>query len=345
MRSRPVRLLLILLALAPSWSRAADPEGFAAAARKLGEACQAANQPNIQGADPAWWFLGTDLLHAGTGEFWKDWSQSNVNQQDPVPFLVHFHGLLAAKGIHLVLIPVPSKAVIHPDKVVAGFGPGDPYPAAPFFADLASRGLTVIDLEPLFRSERAAGKKMHCETDAHFTPHACRMIAGAVASLSREKGWLPTTGDSGLTRGPETELTITGDQVPDNLRATVSETLPVTYCGRKDGDAIAPVEPDPASPVLLLGDSHTLVFQEGASRGMHGAGAGLLDQLQVEFGMPLHLVAVRGSGQKAARVELYRKASRTPGYWDGKKVVVWCFSAREFTQSPDKLIEVPIEKK
>jgi alginate O-acetyltransferase complex protein AlgJ len=44
------------------------------------------------------------------------------------------------------------------------------------------------------------------------------------------------------------------------------------------------------------------------------------------------LVAVRGSGATPARVNLLRRA-RTEGYLAKKKVVIWCFGAREFTEA------------
>ena len=62
----------------------------------------------------------------------------------------------------------------------------------------------------------------------------------------------------------------------------------------------SPVTPDPNSPIVLLGDSHNLVFHEGDD--MHARGAGLPDQLALELGLPLDVVAVRNSGVTPARV-------------------------------------------
>ncbi|MBN4068991.1 hypothetical protein JYU06_05670, partial [Desulfotalea psychrophila] len=58
--------------------------------------------------------------------------------------------------------------------------------------------------------------------------------------------------------------------------------------------------------------------------------------------MPMDVIGVRGSGATPARLNLYRKAQRTPEYWKGKKVVVWCFAAREFTETDGWRI-IPIE--
>ena len=82
---------------------------------------------------------------------------------------------------------------------------------------------------------------------------------------------------------------------------------------------------------MLLGDSHNLVFHSGED--MHATASGLADQLAFELGIAVELVAVRGSGATPARVNLLRRAQRDPDYWSGKRLVIWCFAARELTES------------
>ena len=61
---------------------------------------------------------------------------------------------------------------------------------------------------------------------------------------------------------------------------------------------------------------------------MQAQGAGLPDQLAYELGVPVDLVAVRGSGATPSRLNLLRRKDNLAG----KKVVIWCLSAREFTE-------------
>jgi alginate O-acetyltransferase complex protein AlgJ len=99
--------------------------------------------------------------------------------------------------------------------------------------------------------------------------------------------------------------------------------------------AMPPVPPDDNSPVILLGDSHTIVFSEaGGTIKNHTTGSGLRDHLQVRLGTPLAVIATAASGADGARGLLARKAASTPtpNFWNNRKLVVWCFSAREFTQ-------------
>jgi alginate O-acetyltransferase complex protein AlgJ len=93
------------------------------------------------------------------------------------------------------------------------------------------------------------------------------------------------------------------------------------------------------SPILLLGDSHTLVFHAGED--MHGTGAGLADQLALELGFPVDVVGVRGSGATPARINLLRRKDNLAG----KKLVIWCFSAREFTEATGGWRLVPVINK
>lgn len=319
-------------------------QAFATAAEERIE-----EKPNVQGDDSAWFFLVRELKQMGLGQFWKsDWSQFAQNQTNPIPSMVALNDLLAAKGIDLIVVPIPAKASIYPDKLDASFGPGDPYPLTPFLESMRSAGLEVIDLEPTMRQLREAEpeNKLWCEQDAHYSPLACEIVAELVKTALEKKDWFAGQPKEEFARTEPTALEIVGDQVKGSEweGQVAKETLMIRYAGRDKDGRIEPVEPDAASPILLLGDSHTLVFQEGASGGMHCQGAGLLDQLAYETGIVPDLVGVRGSGLVQARKQLYRAAAPVEGYWDTKKVVVWVFSVREFTQSFDKIMEIPIEK-
>ena len=329
---------------APAVEDSGKGAAFAAEAAK-----RVADKPNVRGDDPAWFFLVRELKQMALGKFWeKDWAEVAENGTDPVPAMVEFKDLLAAKGIDLFVVPVPAKASIYPDKLDADFSPGDPNTLGEFFERMREQGLTVIDIEPLMRQRRAEkpGEKLWCEQDAHYTPLTCQLTAELIATELKAKDWYADSPKQELKRGEPATLEIVGDQVKDSEwdGKTGKETLTVQYAGRDAGGSIEPVEPDRESPVLLLGDSHALVFHEGASGGMHCRGAGLFDQLSYECQFPLDLVGVRGSGQVQARKQLFFTASPISGYWEKKKAVIWLFSAREFTQSFDKIIPIPIER-
>ncbi|NNE91451.1 MAG: hypothetical protein HKN23_07370 [Verrucomicrobiales bacterium] len=301
----------------------------------------------VQGDDKAWFFLTRELKQAALGKFWEpegNWAKVAANNTDPVPSMVEFNNLLKERGIELIVVPVPAKASIYPGKLAAGFAPGDPVALAPIFERLKVEGINAIDFEAIAREHRANNPddKLWCGQDAHYSPKAARMIAELVGKEIGDK----VKGDAGLIESPEETLEITGDQVQGNEfeGKVAKETLTIQYAGKEENGKIVPVEPDPESPVLLVGDSHTLVFQEGAGNGMHCRGAGVFDHLSKELDLPLDLVGVRGSGLVQARKQLFFHARGHENYWDKKKVVVWIFSVREFTQSTDNIIKIPLEK-
>ena len=111
------------------------------------------------------------------------------------------------------------------------------------------------------------------------------------------------------------------------------ETLALRFVRGRDGAAVAPSR---ESPLLLLGDSHTLVFHAGGD--MHARGAGLPDQLALELGFPVDLVGVRGSGATPARINLARRKDGLAG----KKLVVWTFGARELSEAAQGWAKVPV---
>src|SRR5205823_4060342 len=77
---------------------------------------------------------------------------------DPIPAIVDFHDQLKRRGIDLLLVPVPPKAAIYPEKILPDVDlHGET--AAPFLArfydELRKRGIDVVDLSPVFLQNRA----------------------------------------------------------------------------------------------------------------------------------------------------------------------------------------------
>lgn len=344
---------------APAAAAAAPPATGGSSGDFAAEAAKRVSdeQPNVQGDDPAWFFLGNELRQVGHGAFWETgWSGTETGGTkldtgiDPTPSMVEFHKLLEARGVELIVVPIPAKASIYPGKLASGFAPGAATALTPYLAKMKEQGLNVIDLEPIMLKHRAdnPGEKLWCEQDAHYSPRAIEIIAELLKQEIAGKDWYAAAEKVELTRSEPKELKIEGDQIVGSPWAgkVPKEALTVRYVGTgpAGGGALDPVEPDVNSPILLVGDSHTLVFQEGASSGMHCQGAGLLDQLAFELQVIPDHVGVRGSGLMQARRNLFQKAAANPGYWDNKKLVIWVFSVREFTQSFDRIISIPIER-
>ena len=76
---------------------------------------------------------------------------------------------------------------------------------------------------------------------------------------------------------------------------------------------------------------------------MFAVGSGLAAQLSFELGFAPDMIAVRGSGATPARVNLYRRGKKDPEYLGRKKVLIWVFAGREFTETSG-WSKVPVKK-
>ncbi len=298
---------------------------------------------SVAGKD-GWLFQANELRFLSHESFWGEAAASvsrasKPEYADPIPAIVSFHQALADRGISLILVPVPPKAVVFPDKIGESRDPVRyDAPSQAFYQELRGQGVNVLDLTDSFlaRRESDAGP-IYCKTDTHWSPRGAEVAAAAIAEQLQTQGW---AGAIAKQTYPTTQITreITGDLVGD--AATSKESLAFTLVGE------APLASDDSSPVILMGDSHTLVFNDGM---LHGDRAGLADHLAKELGMPLDLsFRNKGSGSTHVRLSLFRKqsTSRRGGvdYLADKKAVVWCFTAREFSESTSGWKVLPLEK-
>lgn len=303
---------------------------------------EAAGGNVYQGLD-GWLFFGPELRSVSVGPFWGE-NAARVSRaaqfQDPLPAIIDFHKQLAGAGIELLFMPVPAKASVYPDKLDASLDPAGPRldaACAAFYDLLRVQGVQVVDLQPLFAAHRDEPEgPVYCKTDSHWSPRACTLAAAHIAGLLKDRPWLADIPKTPYESAP-TDLEIDGDLRQYLKDATLpKETVHAEVIGTRGGAAITPTEPWGESPVLLLGDSHNLVFHGGGD--MHAAGAGFPDQLARALGFPVDLVAVRGSGATPARMTLLRRRDNLAG----KKVVIWCFTAREFTEATGGWRELPV---
>lgn len=301
-------------------------------------ATQAANQGTqvVEGQND-WLFLAPELRHIAAGPFWGDAAQNasqarRADARDPLPAILDFHQALEDIGVHLLMVPVPLKAVVHADKLLPDALKERPDTAqAEFIEVLRSSGIDVLDLTDEFRSQPVSERgPLYCRTDTHWSGKgivtAAQQIAAAIpeaAELATDTAW----------QTEWSQIEIEGDLNKMRDESGDPESL---WVRRVEADVV-----DSSSPVLLLGDSHTLVFHAGGD--MHATRAGLPEQLAFELGTPVDLIGVRGSGATPARINLFRRAQRDPDFWSDKQVVVWVFAGREFTQSDGWRI-VPIQR-
>jgi alginate O-acetyltransferase complex protein AlgJ len=307
-------------------------------------AAQAGDAPSavLRGRD-GWLFLGSELRHLSLERFWGDDAAAVSRSRrpdwaDPRAAILDVKRQLDARGIQLLFVPVPPKAAVHaqllPLDAAAPDGRTDA-PDAAFYADLQGRGVALLDLAPaLARLERPA----FCRQDTHWCGPGIELAAARIAETLRKRGWLEQRPRAAFEI-ERRDVTISGDLWKLLGDASLArERVRLGVVGRREGGALRPIEPDPDSPVLLLGDSHNLVFHAGGD--LHARGAGLPDHLARELGFAVDVVAVRGSGATPARINLVRR----PDALTDKRVVVWCLAAREFSESPGGWRLLPVAR-
>lgn len=277
-----------------------------------------------------WLYGKSELAHLAAGELagGKIAAHSKASQAaiaDPVPAIAAFNDELEAEGIRLIVMPVPPKCALEP---IEGLERGDAMAyLRPFYEELHANGVEIVDLYNDFSS---SPEPVYCKQDSHWNQAGIKLAAKKIARISG----LPPGGAE--FEGEDGTLAIAGDLMLSlDKDAPPSEELSLT---RYSGETV-----DETSPVLLLGDSHVLVFSSGGD--MLAERAGLAECLAAELKMPVDRIGVKGSASAVVRMNLYRKAAKDQAWLRNKKVIVWCFSAREFTESTGGWPVVPVTKK
>jgi len=340
-----MRFFFALLLLAASGARLAAHD-FAAELAKTVQNLEQNKTAAVAGSD-GWLFFGGELRLLSLGRFWgndavKMSRAHKPDLADPIPAIVDFQQQLKARGIELLVVPVPPKASVYPEKIVSGFDvrTKDPAPVLhQFYSELRAAGIDVLDLSALFIQKRDDRRgAVFCKTDSHWSGVGCVLAAEAIADKIRPR--LSGSAASNDYAAEWKEAQISGDL--DGLLAKDGhkpgpEKIAIQSVSKKSNGAA--VEPDANSPLLLLGDSHTLVYHEFLAER-----AGLVDQLALQLGFAPDLIGTRGSGATPVRINLYRHSAKDFGYLAKKKVIVWCFAAREFTEATEGWEKRPIAK-
>jgi len=306
--------------------------GYAAAevAAVAKELASKAAEGTITYADPnGWLYSRNELQHLAKGEL-TGGRVAEVSEckkranADPKAALADFNEQLKALGIELILVPVPPKSAFYPPEGLAA-GEAMSY-LTPYYEELAAAGIEVLDLAPVYLKNLDG--QLYCRTDAHWSPTGIELAAAAVAARVN----------------PEAEENFAAEKASVTVAGDLARSLNGEEPQTEELELqVVPGEVfSEASPVLVIGDSHTLFLSVGGD--MLAERAGFCEQLARKLGAPVDRLGVKGSAATAVRVNMYRKASKSPDWLAGKKVVIYCFSAREFTESPTGWVKVPVLK-
>jgi len=277
-----------------------------------------------------WWFYKPDVRYLV--ETPEPLDRPGEGFAPVVSVIASFRDQLAAWGIRLMVVPAPGKPSVYPGMLTdRDLGPRRPSAQTRrLISDLRRAGVEVIDLfEPFSQSgmgsSDAAGQgepqTYYLARDTHWSGTGLRLAAQVIARRLGQLKWI----EPGAVRYDlkPVEVRRRGDVVRmlsnpliDALFAT--EDPHCTQVIR--GDTRKPYRDDPASPVLIMGDSFLRIYEKDEPRS-----AGLVAHLARELGMPLSSIISDGSASTVVRQDLARR----PDLLEGKRVVIWEFVERD----------------
>jgi hypothetical protein len=255
---------------------------------------------------------------------------------DPVAAIADFSAQLAARGIRLLVVPTPVKAVVAPERLAErAKGPLQNPSFERFLAELGARGIEFFDPTPLLLAPGS-----YLATDSHWRPEAMERVAAAIAAklppsaapAPRHERRTATTRHQG-----DLALLLNLPEGSDLYPPEGVEIHPI------DADG-APWRPVPGAEVLLLGDSFSNVYSDAKAfrserlgdESSWGEGAGLAEQIAWHGARAVDRIVQNAGGAYAARGDLAREVAR--GAAEGRdrlagtRVVIWQFAMRELAQ-------------
>ena len=249
------------LALAVSCAGSADPElveRFRVTCARLAAEASATGTPVVTGSD-GWYFAAEETAVLGT---------TTPHADAFVPEIAAVAVRLRREDIALVVVPVPPKGIIYPDRLAPDLGVPIPVrrldaPLQAAYADLRTQGVRIVDLTAAFIRDRFHHEgPLYCRQDSHWSGVGCVVAAEIIGARVRDLieleaapiqpyglAWFttPIRGDlwQRLPQGPPREEI--------RARGVIEPEDPL----------LAPVVMGGDAPVAVVGDTHALVFHGG----------------------------------------------------------------------------------
>ncbi len=263
-------------------------------------------------------------------------------QPDPVKAIVQFRDQLAARGIDLVVMPVPVKPSIEGEMLSDRAPRAAPLQNASFVefqTRLTSAGVRLFDPAPLLMKAGATAAHRYLERDTHWRPETMALVAEQLAKWCGDTLVAAEQGDKSVALPPE-EITGVGDLTRMlKLPAGQQIFLPQKVTIQQVTAGNSRWRPSPDADVLVLGDSFANIFSLEALG--WGESAGFVEHLSVALGgRPLDCILRNSDGAFATREMLARELARGRDRLAGKKLVIWEFAARELAFGDWRLMDL-----
>ena len=278
----------------------------------------------------------------------------NRVEPDPLPAILDLGRQLKARGIALVVMPVPAKATIHPEQFApaisnAMFGATsstrneylqpENVSFARFTHQLRAHGITVYQSAPvLLRAKCLTREPQYLALDSHWTPQAMTRVARdlahfverrAVLSLAKRHYTLRAARETNIC---DLELML---KLPKNQRIFRRTTVKTQRVLDERG---VPLKPQRDAEVLLLGDSFSNIYSHG---GFWGRGAGLPEHLSFYLRRPVDKIAINGGGAAMNRLQWIQDLRGNRRDLRHVRVVILQFATRSLVNNNWKTLALP----
>jgi hypothetical protein len=217
---------------------------------------------------------------------WVRPSDGRTRREHVVQAIVRFREQLKARGIELVVMPVPGKPSVYPDKVTRRVDREAAFcsPTSGLLEALNGRGIATVDLFRIFREHRRAMsdkaghstfevESLYLATDTHWTPRGAQLAARTMADKVTALGAISE--GTHLFKTNTVRVTRRGDvldmmQIPGVQAKYGAQTVECEQVSDASLGLLVPSAsdrpgaykyPGAKSPVLVLGDSFCRIYQ------------------------------------------------------------------------------------
>ena len=280
-----------------------------------------------------WLFYDKDISYlAGKGIPTKNCLSSDKTVS-PAECIIDFSCQLQRMGIDLVVMPVPLKPQLYPEKLNDHYSEteilqNESYNR--FIAELKKEDIQIFDPTAILHSFKKEGKDAFLKTDTHWTPGAMEKVAETLSvflkdSLSVERG-------SHFYLKEASEILQNGDiytmlKLKKDFSFFPPEKVIVNSVINDQGEFW---QPSKNAAILFLGDSFSNIYSlEGMG---WGKAAGLAEHLSYFLQQPLDAIRRNDEASIATRKMLQTDQKGGRDRLSGKKIVIWEFAMRELTQ-------------
>ena len=282
---------------------------------------------NVRIGKDGWLFLD-DAIESLTGQgpfpFQKDGNS-------PVDAIKRFADQLDNFGARLILVSIPSKAMIYPEKINHNIkGPISHPDTQRLVSDLNSLpNLDVLDLtRSLFNLKK--DKKLFLKQDTHWTPEAMEEAAKIIANHIKSM-------DINIDKVNLNPKQKEGRKAYGDLVEKIN-----IWDGAFDQESVIakPIKAntrDRNSEIILLGDSFTNIYSSNEGLGW-GNNAGLPEHIASNVGTPIDVISINGGGATEVRKKLAQRRGSSEDM-KNKKVVIWAITCRDLFLSQEQCID------